>query len=156
MRNAIITLTATAGLIISALTSQAAVGWNLKKCEQAFGKPIVGPKASLTGRTSYEFETKDFDINTFFLAGKVSSIVFHKKSGYIDKSTISSLLEYGVPNRTWGQPYQDPDGNWRWTNHAKNLFASFADNWTTLVLWTQADRDAIRATLRIPTQEVWL
>jgi hypothetical protein len=156
MRKALITLTATAGLLISALTSQAAVGWDLKRCEQAFGMPIVGPKASLTGRTRYEFETKDFDITTFFLAGRLSRIVLHRKTGYIDKSTISSLLGYGAPNRTWGQPYQDPDGNWHWTNHAKNLFASFADNWTTLVLWTQADRDAIRLTLRIPEREVWL
>jgi hypothetical protein len=33
-------------------------------------------------------------------------------------------------------------------NNSKNLFASFVDNWTTVVLWTKADRDAIRAALR--------
>jgi hypothetical protein len=32
----------------------------------------------------------------------------------------------------------------------KDLFASFADNWTTFVLWTQADRDAIRAGPKTP------
>ena len=140
-------LTATASLTMSVITSQAAIGWNLKKCEQAFGKPIIGPKAALIGRKSYEFATKDFYINVFFLAGKVSRIAFYKKTGYIDKSTIPTLLAYGAPNPMWGQTYQDPDGNWHWISNSKELFASFADNWTTIVLWTQTDRDAIRAAL---------
>ena len=148
MRKAILLMTATASLAMTAITSQAAIGWNLKKCEQAFGQPISGPKAALTQRTRYEFKTKDFDINTFFLRGKVSRITFHEKTGYIDKSTIATLLAYGAPNPMWGQAYQDPDGNWHWTNNSKDMFASFADNWTTVVLWTQADRDAIRAALR--------
>jgi hypothetical protein len=100
MRKAMLLLTATASPTMTAITFQAAIGWNLKKREQAFGKPIIGPRAALTGRTSYEFETKDFYINT------------------------------------------------HWTNNSKDLFASFADNWTTFVLWTQADRDAIRAALK--------
>jgi hypothetical protein len=50
----------------------------------------------------------------------------------------------------WGHAYQDPDGNWHWINDAKDLFASFADNWTTVVLWTQADRDAIQVALKQP------
>jgi hypothetical protein len=141
-------MTATASLAMTAITSQAAIGWNLKKCEQAFGKPIVAPKAALAQRKSYEFETKDYYINTFFLAGKVSRIAFHKKTGYIDKSSVTTLLAYGAPNPMWGSAYQDPDGNWHWINKSKDLFASFADNWTTVVLWTQADRDAIRAALR--------
>jgi hypothetical protein len=148
MRKAILLMTATASLTMTAITSQAAIGWNLKKCEQAFGKPIIGPKAALSRRTRYEFKTKDFDINTFFLGDKVSRIAFHKKTGYIDKSTIATLLAYGAPNPIWGQAYQDPDGNWHWINNSKDMFASFADNWTTVVLWTQADRDAIRAALR--------
>jgi hypothetical protein len=108
----------------------------------------TGPRMALNGRKSYQFETRDFYINTFFLDGKVSRIVLHKKTGYIDKSTISALLAYGAPNPSWGQAYQDPDRNWRWINNSKNLFASFVDNWTTVVLWTKADRDAIRAALR--------
>jgi hypothetical protein len=148
MRKAILLLSATAGLTMTAISSQAAIGWNLKKCEQAFGKPITGPKTALPGRKSYEFETKDFYINTFFLDGKVSRIAFHKKSGYIDKSTIPTLLAYGAPNPMWGQAYQDPDGNWHWISNSKDLFASFADEWTTVVLWTQSDRDAIRAALK--------
>jgi hypothetical protein len=76
------------------------------------------------------------------------AIAFYKKTGYIDKSTIPTLLAYGAPNPKWGRPYQDPDGNWHWTNNSKDLFASFADNWTRFVLWTQADRDAIRAALK--------
>jgi hypothetical protein len=147
MRKAILLMTATASLTMLAITSQAAIGWNLKKCEQAFGKPIVGPKAALSQRTRYEFKTKDFDINTFFLGNKVSRIAFHKKTGYIDKSTIATLLAYGAPNPMWGQAYQDADGNWHWMNNSKDMFASFADNWATVVLWTQADRDAIRAAL---------
>jgi hypothetical protein len=119
MRKAILLLRATASLTMSVITSQAAIGWNLKKCEQAFGKPIIGPKAALTGRRSYEFETKDFYVNTFFLAGKVSRIAFHKKTGYIDKLTIPNLLAYGAPNPKWGRAYQDPDGNWHWTNNSK-------------------------------------
>jgi len=150
MRKAMLLLTATASLTMSVITSQAAIGWNLKKCEQAFGKPIIGPKAALIGRKSYEFETKDFYINVFFLAGKVSRIAFYKKTGYIDKSTIPTLLAYGAPNPKWARAYQDPDGNWHWTNDSKDLFASFADNWTTFVLWTRADRDAIRAALQTP------
>ena len=148
MPKAILLMAATVSLAMTAITSQAAIGWNLKKCEQAFGQPISGPKAAFTQRTRYEFKTKDFDINTFFLRGKVSRITFHKKTGYIDKSTIATLLAYGAPNPMWGQAYQDPDGNWHWTNNSKNMFASFTDNWTTVVLWTQADRDAIRAALR--------
>jgi hypothetical protein len=147
MRRAILLVTATASLTMTAITSQAAIGWNLKECEQAFGKPIIGPKAALSHRTRYEFRTKDFYINTFFLGDEVSRIAFHKKTGYIDKSTIATLLEYGAPNPIWGHIYQDPDGNWHWTDNSKDLFASFADNWTTVVLWTQADRDAIRAAL---------
>jgi hypothetical protein len=148
MRKAILLVTATASLTMTAITSQAAIGWNLKKCEQAFGKPITGPKAALSQRTRYEFRTKDFYINTFFLGDKVSRIAFHRKTGYIDKPTIATLLAYDAPNPIWGHVYQDPDGNWHWTNNSKTLFASFADNWTTVVLWTQADRDAIRAALR--------
>ena len=144
MRKKILLLMALASLTMTATTSRAAVGWNLKKCEQAFGKPIVGPKAALH-RTRYEFETKDFHINIFLLGGKVSRIAFHKKTGYIDKSVIPTLLAYGAPNPMWGQAYQDPEGNWHWISNSKDLFASFADNWTTVVLWTQADRDAIRA-----------
>jgi hypothetical protein len=140
-------MTSAVSLTMPAITSQAAIGWNLKKCEQTFGKPIVGPKAALSQRTRYEFKTKDFDINTFFLGNKVSRIAFHKKTGYIDKSTIASLLAYGARNPMWGQAYQDADGNWHWMNNSKDMFASFADNWTTVVLWTQADRDAIRAAL---------
>ena len=68
-------MTATAGLTMPAITCQAAIGWNLKKCEQAFGKPIVGPQAALSQRTRYEFKTKDFDINTFFLGNKVLVLV---------------------------------------------------------------------------------
>jgi hypothetical protein len=147
MRKAILLMMATASLTMPAITSQAAIGWNLKKCEQTFGKPIVGPKSALSQRTRYEFKTKDFDINTFFLGSKVSRIAFHKKTGYIDKSTIATLLAYGAPNPMWGQAYQDADGNWHWMNNSKDMFASFADNWTTVVLWTQADRDAIRAAL---------
>jgi hypothetical protein len=148
MRKAILLLTAAASLTMTAISSQAAIGWNLNKCEKAFGKPTVGPKAALAQRKNYEFETKDFHIDTFFLAGKVSRVAFHKKTGYIDKATITRLLAYGAPNPTWGQAYQDPDGNWHWINKSKDLFASFADNWTTFVLWTQADRDTIRAALR--------
>jgi hypothetical protein len=148
MRKTTLLLTVTASLSMVAISSQAAIGWNLKKCEQAFGRPNTGPRMALNGRKSYEFETRDFYINTFFLDGKVSRIVFHKKTGYIDKSTISALLAYGAPNPLWGQAYQDPDGNWHWINNSKNLFASFVDNWTTVVLWTKADRDAIRAALR--------
>jgi len=148
MRKVMLLLTATASLTMAAITSQAAIGWNLKKCEQAFGKPIIGSKAALPGRKQYEFETKDFYINAFFLAGKVSRIVFHKKTGYIDRSIILELLAYGAPNAMWGNAYQDPDGNWHWIKNSKDLFASFADNWTTVVLWTQADRDAIRSALK--------
>jgi hypothetical protein len=148
MRTAILLVTATASLTTTAITSQAAIGWNLKKCEQAFGKPITGPKAALSQRTRYEFRTKDFYINTFFLGDKASRIAFHRKTGYVDKSTIATLLAYDAPNLIWGHVYQDPDGNWHWPNNSKTLFASFADNWTTVVLWTQADRDAIRAALR--------
>ena len=148
MRKAILLLTATAGLTMTASSSQAAIGWNLKQCEQAFGKPIISRNTALIGRKSYEFETKNFLINTFFLAGKVSRISFHKKTGYIDKSTIPTLLAYGDHNPMWGQAYQDPDGNWHWINNSKDLFASFADNWTTVVVWTQADRDAIRTALK--------
>ena len=68
--------------------------------------------------------------------------------GYIDQSVIPTLLAYGAPNPMWEQAYQDPDGNWHWISDSKDLFASFADNWMTVVLWTQADRDAIRAALR--------
>jgi hypothetical protein len=132
-----------------AITSQAAIGWNLKKCEQAFGKPIIGPRTTLTGRKRYELETKDFYIYTFFLDGKVSRVAFHKKTGYIDKSTLGTLLAYGAPNPLWGQAYQDPDGNWHWINYSKSLFASFVDNWTTVVLWTKTDRDSIRAALAL-------
>jgi hypothetical protein len=85
------------------------------------------------------------DSDTFFLAGKVSPIGFHKKIGYIGKATVTKLLEYRAPNPMWGLPYQDPDGNWHWINKSKDLFASFADTWATVVLWTQEDRDAIRA-----------
>jgi len=141
-------LTVAASLTMTAITSQAAIGWSLKNCERAFGKPIIGPKAALNGRKSYEFATPDFYINAFFIAGKVSRIAFHKKIGYIDKATIPTLLAYGAPNPMWGHAYQDPDGNWHWINDAKDLFASFADNWTTVVLWTQADRDAIRVALK--------
>lgn len=147
MRNTMLLLTVIASLAMTAITSQAAIGWNLKKCEKAFGKPIAGPKAALGRRTSYAFETRDFDINTFFLGAKVSRIAFHKKTGYIDKSTIPTLLAYGALNPMWGRAYQDPDGNWHWIDNSKDLFASFVDNWTTVVLWTQADRDAIRAAL---------
>ena len=149
MRKATLLMTAMASLTMTAITSQAAIGWNLKKCEQTFGKPTIGPKAALSQRTRYEFKTKDFDINTFFLGDKVSRIVFHKKTGYIDKSTIAALLAYGAPNPMWGHVYQDPDGNWHWIDSSKDSFASFADNWTTVVLWTQADRDAIRASLGV-------
>jgi hypothetical protein len=132
------------------ITSQAAIGWNLKKCEQTFGKPIIGPKAALTGRKNYEFKTKNFYINTFFLAGKVSRIALHKKTGYIDQSTIPSLLAYALPIRSGGRPTKIQMGNWHWIDSSKDLFASFADKWTTFVLWTQADRDAIRAALKTP------
>ena len=147
MRKATLLMTAMASLTMTAITSRAAIGWNLKKCEQVFGKPTIGPKAALKQRTRYEFKTKDFDINTFFLGDKVSRIAFHKKTGHIDRSTIATLLAYGAPNPMWGQTYQDPDGNWHWISNSKELFASFADNWTTIVLWTQTDRDAIRAAL---------
>ncbi len=71
MRKAMLLLSETASLTMTAITSQAAIGWNLKKCEQAFGKPIIGSKAALPGRKQYEFETKDLYINAFFLSGKV-------------------------------------------------------------------------------------
>jgi len=147
MRKATLLVTVMASLAMTAITSQAAIGWNLKKCEQVFGKPSIGPKAALNQRTRYEFKTREFDINTFFLGDKVSRVVFHKKIGYIDKSTIGALLAYGAPNPMWGQTYQDPDGNWHWINSSKDMFASCADNWTTVVLWTEADRAAIRAAL---------
>jgi hypothetical protein len=56
MRKAMLLLTATASLTMTAITSQAAIGWNLKKCEQAFGKPIISRNAALSGRKRYEFE----------------------------------------------------------------------------------------------------
>jgi hypothetical protein len=68
MRGATLLMTAMASLTMTAITSQAAIGWNLKKCEQVFGKSTIGPKAALNQRTRYEFKTKDFDINTFFHA----------------------------------------------------------------------------------------
>jgi len=121
MRKGILVLMALASLTTTAINSRAAVGWNLKKCEQAFGKPIVGPKAALIHRTRYEFETTDFHINTFLLGGKVSRIVFHKKTWYIDKSVIPTLLAYGAPNPMWGQACQDPDGNWHWISNSKRF-----------------------------------
>ena len=41
---------------------------------------------------------------------------------------------------------EEEKGNFSDLN-SKDMFASFADNWTTVVLWTKADRDAIRAAL---------
>jgi hypothetical protein len=66
MRKAILLLTVAASLTMTAITSQAAIGWSLKNCERAFGKPIIGPKAALNGRKSYEFATPDFYINAFY------------------------------------------------------------------------------------------
>jgi hypothetical protein len=148
MHKALLLLVTTAGVAMAAISSPAAIGWNLQQCEKAFGKPTAGPAAAVVKRKSYEFETKDFDIKAFILGGKVSRIVFHKKSGYIEKLTVPALLAYGAPNPVWAPAYQDSDGNWQWITKSKDRFATNADNWTTFVLWTQADRDAIRTALR--------
>jgi hypothetical protein len=147
MRGALLLLMTTAVLTMAVISSPAAIGWNLRQCEKAFGKPTVGAAAAVVRRKSYEFETKDFDIEAFILGGKVSRLVFHKKSGYIDKLTVPALLAYGAPNPVWAPAYQDSDGNWHWITKSKDRFATYADNWTTFVLWTQADRDAIRTAL---------
>jgi hypothetical protein len=103
------------------------------------------PKGRSYRKKELRVRDQYFYINTFFLAGKVSRIAFYKKTGYIDKSTIPALLAYGAPNPKWGRAYQDLDGNSHWISSSKDLFASLADSWMTFVLWTRADRDAIRA-----------
>ena len=147
MRQVILILTALASLTL-AHQVQAAIGWNLKKCEQAFGTPIVGPKAALATRTRYESEVRNYYVNAFFINGKVSRISFHKKSGYLDKTTVPELLALGGPKPGWGYPWKDMDNTWHWVNLTRDLFASATDNWTTVVLWTKADREAIGLALK--------
>lgn len=146
MKKVILVVTALVGLLITSITSQAALEWTLDECKQHWGNPIDKHQISGAGRMAYLFASKGYQIAVYFRNSKVCRVAY-SRDGALDPATIDGLLSSNAPEATWSPPFKDvAEGTYRFNGQVNGEFCySAVATPQYLVIWNKKDDDAVRA-----------
>jgi hypothetical protein len=140
-------LAAAAGLVATAISSKAALGWTLNESLQHYGAPVSGPLANEdgSGRIFYLFKVKSCSIGAFYLNGMISRVVYTQKTALKD-SVFSAFLFGNAPEVVW-VPLMDASREWLGCTGELQVrcWAQLNASRTTLVIATIEDYNAVRA-----------
>jgi hypothetical protein len=138
---------AAAGLIATAIASEAALGWTFNESVQHYGGPVRGPlpDGDGIGRIFYLFRVKSCSIGAFYVNGKISRVVYSQKEA-LEDSIFGAFLFGNAPEVVW-VPLMDSDQEWLGCTGKLQVkcWAQLKANRTTLVISTIEDYDAVRA-----------
>jgi hypothetical protein len=133
------------GLILTAVDSQAHLGWTLEQLEQRYGQPVA--QEQIAGRIGYVFPGEDCLIAAFFRDTQVSRILYiHRGVSVFDWERAKALLVANAPDAIWEDAAKNESDNSYRVNGTKDgaerYYASLADDGQMLAIWTKEDDEA--------------
>ena len=144
MKKTLFTLLAIAGLLMTADTSQAGLGWSFDQCVQHYGQIVTPNRRMDDSSIACHFSVRGYDITAFFDTNTVSRIVCISNSGF-DTAGVEDFLTSNCPGAVWSNPARDySDGSYRWHGNIDGAYAYFASlraEGHRLIIWTRADND---------------
>jgi hypothetical protein len=154
-RKAIPLLVSAVSLILTASHSLAGLGWTLAQFGQQYGKPVINQE-QIAGRMGYVFAGQDYIVAAFFLNGRASRIMYICRSGSVFSwGTARALLSANAPDGIWGDAFKSETDNSYRVNGTKDgvetYYASLTYDGTMLVVWTEEDDEATRASPKLDT-----
>jgi hypothetical protein len=142
------------GLILTAVDSQAHLGWTLEQLEQRYGQPVA--QEQIAGRIGYVFPGEDCLIAAFFRDTQVSRILYiHRGVSVFDWERAKALLVANAPDAIWEDAAKNESDNSYRVNGTKDgaerYYASLTGDGQMLAIWTKEDDEAGRTKLDTPS-----
>jgi hypothetical protein len=112
---------AAVGLMFSAFTSQAGLGWSLAECQTHYKSEGSTTGKDDLGLDAYSFSTQGYSINVALENNKVITISYVTQS--FDDGVIEKILATNAPKATWTK-----DDNGWFTDHSKPVYWTGTEN----------------------------
>jgi hypothetical protein len=126
-------LLAALGLMLSAVSAYADLGWTPAQSVQAYGKPTAGPDGEGLDETIYQFEAQGYSIYASYLYGRVGKITYHRQAA-LDESLINFFKAENCPNTQWHVVIEGGSGYWSGQVDGKEAYvAGLSDHHTSSV-----------------------
>jgi hypothetical protein len=108
-------LLAAVGLLFSAASSQAALGWSLAECREHYKSKGTSDGIDDLGLDAYSFSTQGYTISVALEKDKVISVTYATLN--FDTGVIDQILAVNAPKATWTKM----DSEWL-TDHSKPVY----------------------------------